>query len=254
MNDDIFKIKPTKSAVIEDDEKFLIFSETEIIQKLRMLQKNRCIVTAYFDDGKQTLLTAVVDVLPDKKMVLLDYGPDEAMNNSLLSARKVVFKSQMQGVTAKFSVREVKKAKYQGQAVFACALPEDLLWVQRRDTYRVRIPMAVNAFCIVPHLSSSAKQYRIHDISVGGLALEDPANNQEFALGAVFEKCEITLPEFGTGVITLEVRSIFPAGKENPKSGRKIGCLFHDIRSDDDAMIQRFIHSIDSQLRKIDDY
>ena len=117
MNDDIFKIKPTKSAVIEDDEKFLIYSQTEIMQKLRMLQKNRSIVTAYFDDGKQTLLTAVIDVLTDKKMVLLDYGPDEAMNNALVAARKVVFKSQMQGVTAKFSIRDVKKAKYQGQAV-----------------------------------------------------------------------------------------------------------------------------------------
>lgn len=253
MNDDIFKIKPSKAAVIEDDDKFIIYSQTEIMQKMRMLQKSRCLVTAYFDDGKQTLLTAVVDVLTDKKMILLDYGPDEAMNNALASARKVVFKSQMNGVTAKFTARDVKKARYQGKSVFACAIPEDLLWVQRRDTYRIKVPMTLNAFCVVPHISSNAKQYRIHDISVGGLALEDPGNNQEFALGAKFEKCDITLPEHGTGSVTLEVRSLLQANPDNPKAGRKIGCLFHDMRSDVDAMIQRFIHEIDSQHRKLED-
>lgn len=252
MNDDIFKIKPTKSAVIENDEKFIIYSQSEIIQKLRMLEKGKCIITAYFDEGKQSLLTAVIDILPAKKIVLLDFGPDESVNQAFLSSRSVTFKSQLNGVTAKFSVHDIKKARYQSQSVFACALPENILWIQRRDTYRVRIPMGLNAFCLVHHEDNKARQYRIHDISVGGLSLEDPDTNQEFALGNSFDKCEITLPEHGTGTVNLEVRSHLPAGKENNKQGRRIGCLYSDLRSDVDAMIQRFIHSIDTQRKKLD--
>lgn len=251
MNDDIFKIKPTKSAVIEDDEKFIIYSPTEIMQKMRMLQKSKCIVTAYFDGGKQSLLTAVIDLLPAKKIVLLDYGPDEAINKAFMASGSVTFKTQLMGVTAKFTVHDVKKAKYQNQLVFACDIPENILWVQRRDTYRVRIPLGMNAFCIVQHEKKSA-QYRIHDISVGGLALEDPDFNEDFALGSSFEKCEITLPEQGTGTVTLEVRSHLSASKTDNKQGRLIGCLFTDLRSDVDAMVQRFIHSIDSQRKKLD--
>lgn len=253
MNDDIFKIKPTKSAVIEDDEKFIIYSQSEIIQKLRMLEKSKCIITAYFDAGKQSILTAILDVLPGKKMVLLDYGPDETVNKALLADNKVVLKSQRDGVTAKFTVHDVKKARYQDQAVFACALPEDLLWVQRRDTYRVRVPMSINAFCLVHHEDNKARQYRIHDISVGGLALEDPDMNEEFALGNSFDKCELILPGHGTGTVTLEIRSHFPASKDNKKQGRRIGCLYSDLRSDADAMIQRFIHSVDSQRKRLAD-
>jgi len=252
MNDDIFKIKPTKSAVIEDDEKFIIYSQTEIMQKMRMLQKSKCIVTAYFDEGKQSLLTAIIDVLPAKKIVLLDYGPDESVNKALMSSRIVTFKSQRDGVSSKFTIHNVKKAKYQNRPVFACEIPEDMLWVQRRDTYRIRLPMGMNAICLVHHENKSAP-YRIHDISVGGLALEDPDNNKEFALGSSFDKCEITLPEHGTGTIALEVRSHLPAGAGNDKQGRRIGCLFVDLRSDVDAMIQRFIHAIDSQRRKLED-
>lgn len=252
MNDDIFKIKPTKSAVIEDDEKFIIFSQTEIMQKLRMIEKSRCLVTAYFDQGKQTLLTAIVGVLPDKKMVLLDYGPDETVNSALLTDKHIVVKSSLNGVTAKFTVPTISKATFNKQTVFACPVPEDLLWVQRRDTYRVRVPLGINAFCIIHHENKSM-QYRVHDISVGGVALEDPDNSDEFALGKHFEKCEITLPDFGTEVINLELRSIFPPNPAAPKQGRKIGFLFLDLRSDVDAMIQRFIHHIDSQRRKIDD-
>lgn len=252
MNDDIFKIKPTKSAVIEDDAKFLIFSETEIMQKLRMLEKSKSIITAYFDTGSQTLLTAIIDVLPEKKLILLDYGPDESVNRAILNEKHIIFKTTMNGVTIKFDVDKAQKAKYQGEAVFACPLPKDLLWVQRRDTYRVRIPMGINAFCIV-YDGKTSKQYRIHDISVGGVALEDPESNNKFALGNTFERCEITLPDFGTGEVDLEVRSIFPPPPDLPKTPRKIGCLYHELRSDVDAMIQRFIHSIDSQRRKLEE-
>ena len=252
MNDDIFKIKPTKSAVIEDDEKFIIHSQTEVMQKLRMLQKSKCIITAYFDEGKQSLLTAVIDVLPAKKLVLLDFGPDDSVNKSLLSSGSVTFKSQLNGVTAKFTVYSVKKAKYQNQLVFACTIPESILWVQRRDTYRITIPMRLNAFCIIHHENGSSQQYRIHDISVGGMALEDPEKNEVFALGSSFERCELTLPELGSGKVNIEVRSHLPAGKENDKSGRRVGCLFTDLRSDIDAMIQRFIHTVDSERKKLD--
>ncbi|MDH5446390.1 MAG: flagellar brake protein [Gammaproteobacteria bacterium] len=252
MNDEIFKIKPTKSAVIEDDSKFLVFTESEIIQKLRILEKSKCIVTAYFDGGKQTLLTAIVDVLPTKKLVLLDYGPDDSVNHAILNEKHIIFKTSVNGVTVKFDVNKAQKATFKGESVFACQLPKDLLWVQRRDTYRVRVPMGMNAFCIL-YDGKTSKQYRIHDISVGGVALEDPETNTSFALGNKFEKCEITLPEFGTGQVDLEVRSIFPPPPDQPKSARKIGCLYHNLRSDVDAMIQRFIHSIDNQRRKIDD-
>ena len=251
MNDDIFKIKPSKSAEIEDDSKYIINAHNEIMQKLRMLQKSKCLVTAYFDDDKQSMLTAIIDILPAKNLLLLDYGPDEAENKLLMSGARVTLKSQLAGVTAQFSVINVKKARYQGQTVFACKVPDSLLWVQRRDTYRIKLPMGLHAFCLI-HDDHKARRFEVHDISVGGMAFDDPDMDQMFALGSVFEKCEITLPEFGTGTVALEVRNHLPIVPGNDAKGRRIGCVFVDLRSDVDAMIQRFIHSIETQHKKLE--
>lgn len=254
MTDDIFKIKPTKTATIEDDEKFFIHSQSEIIQKLRMLEKSRTMITVYFDEGKQFLLTGILGVLADKKMVLLDYSQDKEINDALLKADKLVLKASWNGVSVRFDAHGIIKARYQNQSVFACPLPHRLLWVQRRDTHRVRIPIKIMATCLIHH-AHKAIPYRIHDISVGGIALEDTENSPLFALGATFERCEIDLPDHGTGIVNLEVRSLAPLNPTNDPAiaGRRIGCRHYDLRSDVDAMIQRFIHAIDTERRKVED-
>ena len=63
MTDDIFKIKPSKAANIEKYEDFTIYGVNKVIDKLRMLQKGRRIITAYFDEGRQSLMTAIIDAV-----------------------------------------------------------------------------------------------------------------------------------------------------------------------------------------------
>lgn len=253
MSSDIFKIKPTKTAVIEDNENFIIYSQTEIMQKLRMLSKGNCLVTAYFDEGNESFMTAIIDILPEKKMVILDYGPDEGMNKRLLSENKVLFKSELAGVTAQFSVHHVRKARYQDQIVFAFEIPDELLWIQRRDTYRVSIPLSVNALCDLTHADNQTGQFRILDISAGGLALEDLDMHEDFQNGEVFKACHINLPEQGGGIVTLKVCNILPMKRDKPEAGQRIGCIFQNLPSDLDATIQRFILYIDSLRKRVQD-
>lgn len=253
MSSDIFKIKPTKTATIEDNEDFIIYSPTEIMQKLRMLSKGNCLVTAYFDEGNESFMTAIIDILPEKKMVIVDYGPDEGMNKRLLSENKVLFKSELAGVTAQFSTHHIKKARYRDQVVFAFELPDELLWIQRRDTYRVSIPLSVNALCDLTHADDKKGQYRILDISAGGLALEDPDMHEDFQNGEVFKACHVNLPEYGGGIVTLKICNILPMKRAKPEAGQRVGCIFENLPSDLDATIQRFILHIDSLRKRLQD-
>jgi len=249
MSDDIFKVKPTKTAAIEEHESFTIYSQTEIMQKMRMLAKGNCLVTAFFDEGNESFMTAIIDVLPEKKLILVDYGPDEGMNKKLLSGNKVIFKSELAGISAQFTVRSLKKARYKDQPVFAFEVPDELLWIQRRDTYRVKIPFSATALCDLTHLDNKKGQFRILDLSAGGLALEDIDMHEDFQIGNIFKGCHITLPEHGNGVVTLEVRNLLPLKRDNPEAGQRVGCIFQNLPSDLDATIQRYILHIDS-LRK----
>lgn len=65
MSIDKFKTNPVRAAVTEDDKNSAIFSQSEIVQKLRMLIQGHCLITAHFDDGNQSIITTIIDILPD---------------------------------------------------------------------------------------------------------------------------------------------------------------------------------------------
>ena len=250
MTDDIFKIKPSKAANIEKYEDFTIYGVNKVIDKLRMLQKGRRIITAYFDEGRQSLMTAIIDLLPEKNLLILDYGPNDEINKQLLASPKIIFKANLNGVTAQFSVRGLQNATYQKQSVFACSIPEQMLWIQRRDTYRVRTQYNSSITVALTFESGRSKHSQVLDISAGGLSIEDAEMDEEFALGKVFEGCTLELGDFGEGRVAMEVRDHLPMRRHKSSSGRRIGFMFHKLPHDLEARIQRFILSVDAQRRR----
>jgi len=239
---------------IENAEKYLLHSRGEIIQKLKMLAKDHCLITAHFNAGQESLITAVVDVLREKELIALDYGSNEAINKKLLGAERIVFKTQHHGITAQFSARSIIKAKLKGQPVFAVSIPEDLLWVQRREYYRIRIPLGVPIECHHTDESGETEIHKIIDISSGGIALADPEYDfdLEDAAGTILQNCRIVLPEFGEGLVALEIRNQLPLKFDDPGAGQRIGCSFVSIGSDFEANIQRYINHIETQRKQME--
>lgn len=239
---------------IENTEKYLLHSRGEIIQKLRMLAKDKCLISAHFNAGQDSLITAVIDVLKEKELLALDYGSNEKVNEKLLKADRIVFKTQHHGITAQFSAKNIIKAKLKGQPVFAVPLPEDLLWVQRREYYRIRVPLGIPIEC---HHTDDNGETRVHtviDISSGGVALSDPDYHfdLEDAAGTVLQNCRIVLPEYGEGLVSLEIRNQLPLKFDDPGAGQRIGCSFVSIGADFEANIQRYIHHIEAQRKQLE--
>lgn len=125
---------------IADIEKYFIRSKGEVVQKLRLLAKGKSALTGYFNNSSEFFLTSIIDVLRDKNVVVLDISKDNALNNKITQSGRVVFKTKHLGITAQFDTALVQTAKFQGQQFFACEIPDDLLWVQRRNDFRVHIP------------------------------------------------------------------------------------------------------------------
>ena len=239
---------------IENSEKYLLHSRGEIIQKLRMLAKDHCLISAHFNAGQDTLITAVIDVLKEKELVALDYGSNETTNQKLLNADRIVFKTQHHGITAQFSAKSIIKAKLKGQPVFAVPLPEDLLWVQRREFYRIRIPLGMPIECHHTDENGDTHTHTIIDINSGGVAIADPDYHfdLEDAAGKILQNCRIVLPEFGEGLVSLEIRNQLPLKFDDPGAGQRIGCSFVSIGSDFEASIQRYIHHIEAQRKQME--
>ncbi len=253
MSDELKTTTPqnSKDDSVENMEQYLLQGRGAIIQKLRQLGKGKNLITAHFGGGKYSLLTAVVDVLPDKD--LLDYGADETLNKKIIAADRIVFKTQHQGITAQFTVYSMQRARLGGKTAFACPLPDSLLWVQRREYYRVSIPRSDHVVCALPGNDEATREYPLLDISIAGLALHvtDPADR--FEPGQIFHQCQLQLSESAAGSIALEIQNIIPLREDDPVAGVRVGCRFLDLNPQLGANIQRYIHAIDAMKRRVED-
>ncbi|MBI3562251.1 MAG: flagellar brake protein [Gammaproteobacteria bacterium] len=243
---------PQRTDNVENLDDFMLHHSGEIVQRLKQLAKGKNMVTAHGDNGV-TLNTSVIDIISEMELVVLDYGIDEKLVQQLLQSNRVMFKSQHAGVTAQFSAHSLTKAKYQNEPVIAVPIPETLLWLQRRQAYRVRIPLGIPLFCEVPYQENTVLRLKLHDISGGGLSLYDEDTLIQVENGGVLERCALELPGSGRLTLDLQVRNRFPINKRDPSTGQRMGCAYHRMGISDRANIQRYIHSIETLRKRTDD-
>ncbi len=245
--------KTTQSArqdSAENQENYLVASKTGVIAKLKQLIKHHCMVTATFNNGTQSITTTVLEVLKDMDLVALDYGATESVNLQLLNADRIFFKTNLDGITVQFDASSVTKARLQDEPVFAIPIPASLLWIQRREFFRVRIPLGTPAFCEVKQVDGSFRKYKLFDISAGGLSLHDEYQDLDYEEGLVLSACKLELPDHGHDTVSLKVQNSFPADNSKPGTGRRIGCEFVGIGMSFGATIQRYIHAIELARRQ----
>jgi len=241
----------TDQSKVDNYEQYLLSSRAAIIQKLRQLSKSKSNITAHFGGGKYSLLTQIVDVLPDKDLVVLDYGSNEGTNKKLLQSKRTVFKTQHEGVTAQFSTDFLQKARLHGKPAFACAIPESLLWVQRREFYRVRIPLRDKVFCELIHDEEILVPYPVLDISIAGLAIRVEEVKYNIEPGLIFNGARLILPNEESGLVNIEIMNQLPLKHDEPDGIQRFGCAFQNISTDISTKIQRYIYDIELTNRQV---
>ena len=235
---------------IENMEHYMLYGRGEIMQKLRQLGKKHSLITLHF--GGHTMLSTVVDVLSDKNLLVLDYGGNEEMNQKLLKHNRAIVKTDYDGIQAQFTIKDIRKARLQGKPSFASPLPEDVLWVQRREFYRVRIPLSEVVTCELTIGDNNQVEYPVLDISTGGIALFDRDDELELEPGNTFYNCKLTLGEHSTSIISLEIRNHILKNPNDPEEGTRCGCAFLNLTGDFEASLQKFINIVDQQQKRVD--
>lgn len=235
---------------IENMEHYMLYGRGEIIQKLRQLGKKNSLILLHFND--HTMLSTVVDILSDKNLLVLDYGGNEELNQKLLKHNRAIVKTDYDGIQAQFTIKDIRKARLQGKPSFACPLPEDVLWVQRRDFYRVRIPLSEVVTCELIHGDNNRTEYPVLDVSTGGIALFDKDDELELEPGNTFHNCKLVLGEHSTSLINLEVRNHILKNSNNPEEGTRSGCAFLNLTGEFETALQKFINIVDLQQKRVD--
>jgi len=259
--------EPTESAgqtpaethlpiIDEDDDafsKYTVHSKTEILHILNSMRASNALVTVHFNHGKDFLLTSVVNVSADGSTVILDVGSNAEMNKRVLQTDKLICNSSQGKIKIQFVLNGVDPAKFDGRNAFLGDVPDSLVRLQRRDFYRLSTPVASPLKCYIPIQDADGSARTIEatvvDISGGGLAVVLPPEDHAFETDKLLSNCRIDLPNVGTVIATMRVRSIYDVTLASGKILKRSGCQFVSLPGAMVTMLQRYIIQVDRERK-----
>lgn len=240
-------LPPFVSGKRDDYSKYLVESGAEIVYILRAIAQKTELITAYFNRGADFLPTSILYV--DADAVVLDCGPNPEINKKILRADKIMFMTSQDRVKVQFTADRIEEVIFEGRDAFRIPLPAALLKLQRREFYRLTTPIGHPVACTIPLEGGGRLEVALVDISIGGIGITLPETQVKVEPQMVFRSCSFMLPEVGTIVTALEIRSTFNVTLKNGLTARRAGCQFIDLPGNMQSMIQRYIIKIERERR-----
>jgi flagellar brake protein len=234
----------TQFALLQSENftQYLLREPREIAFMLRQLAAKRALVTAVFGGDQDFLLTTVVQVAEDNASLLLDLGRDKQLISKAVAGGHLLCDTQLDKVRIQFELDDMEVTEYEHFPALRTPLPTALLRLQRREYYRLTVPIAGDLLCSIPLPDGQKITVRIIDISGGGVALMVSPANSPFAPGVVLKDCSMALP--GSTVpfkFSMEVRNLFRITRRDGTEMVRAGCVFMDMPMSVANQIQRYI-------------
>jgi len=230
---------------MDDMEKYLLSTSRKVVPLLKALTRKPDLITVKIPNSEQSVLTAVLDVLTERNLLILDYGPSDSLNNKLLAAERIICTTLHDMVETRFSCGALKKVKYKGAPAFATPIPDSVLYIERREYFRIKPLISHPAYINLRLEDDQPVKLKITDIGVKGLSFTDTGSASRAAAGDRFENCRLILPANPSVLVTLEIR--YRTGNGKPEDGNardRVGAKFIDLNQGLEFTLQRFINMV----------
>ncbi len=232
----------------EELEKFTTQHRREILFYIHQLINDGERVSVVFDGGNETLLTVLLDIDEAENLLVFDWGGSQAANRKLLASERNFFVCSPHGVKNQFVTGPIYETAYKKRPAFATRLPDHYTRLQRREFFRLVLPMTRRPPCTLTRADGPTLQLSVVDISIGGIAAELPGGTLDFDISQVLKGARIELKGVGTLDVDLEVRNSGEVQRGGKVSGR-IGCQFVKLSHAMENQLQRFITDVQREER-----
>lgn len=239
----------------EELEQFRLYSRHEIGRVLRDLSRHNELITAYYN-GREFLLTAVLGmdmVDMDDARVYLDVSADEGVNRRFTASNHLVFVGRHFQVRLQFTAPGATLTQFEGDQAFAIPFPQSMLRMQRREFYRLITPLVNPPQCQFTTEDGQLIEVPILDISLGGIAILEPDTTRDglWQPGTIIRDCQVELPEGRTVKSDVEVRNRYTVTLPSGKTQLRVGCRFLHLKPRMNVELQRYIHRIELERRRL---
>lgn len=203
-----------------------------------------------------TILSSILAVDLPKKLLILDYGINETLNQMALKMGSVRCIASHNRIRIEFDCDNLQHIRFEGRNAFSVSFPGTLKRLQRRNFYRIETPVANPAICVVPSLSQDEETpavYNLLDISCGGMALVDqPGTETIFRVGMTLEHNQVKLSESEVVETSIGIMNVTTAVMKTGNVCPRIGCEFVNLTEKSRTQIQRYIIRLEQQARKLE--
>jgi c-di-GMP-binding flagellar brake protein YcgR len=229
-----------------------VHSRTEILHLMRSIQQRRLLVNLDMPNTREIIVTSVIAVNDSNNTVILDSARGDALNHELMAGETAEFITHLDGVSISFSTGAVSLVEYDKLPALRIALPKTLVRLQRREHFRVMLPVANPVKCIVPSGNETDREpitAHIVDIGCGGVAIAERGGRLGAETGRILADCRLLLPDTEPVLTTLEVRNSAQIRLQNGAFQTRLGCKFIDLPNAMSNRLQRFVMNIERVRR-----
>jgi c-di-GMP-binding flagellar brake protein YcgR len=234
----------------EVEDRYFLRDRMEISSVLNNLIHHIEPITVRFNGGRDFIATTLLEVAQNR--LIFDPGGDAQANLRLQRHADCVFSAEPEGIRVQFSSGPVRPCTWGGGDAFWVPLPEHIVRLQRRESYRNQLPIIKPPMA---NLISSEKlilgTWPAHDLSIGGIGvtiLQEP----RVELDQYISCLRITLPskhDVDTGCVVRHITYI--PRRQSDSSRYRIGLAFRDLPLPMEIAIQRYLIKLEYERRKL---
>jgi len=236
---------------------YLVKNPKMVFNHFKELIAKKCLISAHFGDRNRSFLTTIIDLDPKKKIIDLDCAPSEKLDEQLLSSPKVLFRTEIDGIKVSFSGKNIKKIKSGGDWVLSMPIPDAIFWMQRRQFYRVKIPLShTQSHCrltLVNEDKTETETFRLYDLSITGFSFlnSDPKWSEQFQPDSQFIDGILHLNNGNQASVSFVIKNNVEIRASTLGAQDKIGCLLLPLPPSFETSIQRYMQEIELQNKII---
>ncbi|MDR3213804.1 MAG: flagellar brake protein [Azoarcus sp.] len=240
----------------DDLEHYLLRGRSQVRRLLQELIDARALISVHLLPGGLSFLSTILTLSDDEEWIFLDASPNETIHRRTLEAERLLCVTQLNRIRIQFRLTHSADVPIEGRGALATPIPTEILRLQRRDAFRLQVPLSHDLKCILPAQERKSGDTQSHkrtievpviDISVGGLSVEIPASKAPPAVGDTINGCHLKLPGDLVG-INLEVRNHGRRILGNGTETLRLGCGFVALPAQAANQIQRYIYQTEREI------
>lgn len=225
----------------------------EIRQLLQRLIQARALLTVNHDDGQILLLSSVLGFDDHAGNLLLDTSARQDINVRVLAQAQLHCVGNLDNIEVRFSLGQLALGMHEQLPAFSVPMPERLIYLQRREYYRLLAPAADALECEIELPAEQVRAPRILrapviDLSARGIAIRVPSDeDSHFQAGVYFARSRLALPNTGAIESGLHIRHVREQTDRKGRTWQLAGCEWDQLSMAMQAIGQRYIMRVERE-------